>query len=286
MQVLLLGASGLLGTDMRSEVQSRGWSVADPRIDVSNPEDVARVSLGEYGRFDWIVNCAGYTHVDRAEDEQDEAALVNSLGPAYLAQACHMMGARLLHFSTDYVFDGACAEPYDEDAAPRPLSVYGRTKWDGELAVGPAAIVARTAWLFGPGGACFAKKIAAAWLSGAELRVVSDQTGSPSYTAEVARMAADLVAMGAAPGVYHLAGSEPMSWHAFATACLSTYQEVHGPNGHPVEIRAIETADWPTPARRPPNSGLRSSRLAALGVRPHMPIADALREFWARTGPL
>lgn len=278
----------MLGHDVLPELRARGWEpvaldLAD--LDLTDPAAVARLSSGEFGRdVTWCVNCAAYTAVDRAEEEKDAAHAVNALAAGYVAQACALAGVRVLHMSTDFVFDGEASEPYTETAAPNPLGTYGRTKLEGEEAVlagGRAAIVVRTAWLYGPGGKCFPKTIAAAWDAGEPLRVVGDQIGNPTYTRDLARVLADLIEKGPPGGVYHAAGPDAMSWHAFSRLSLRVYAERSG-NVKPIEIEEIRTSDRPTPARRPKYSALSFAKCASLGIAPMRPTAAALREFWSR----
>jgi dTDP-4-dehydrorhamnose reductase len=281
---IVLGAAGMLGGDVVTELTGRGWQavpldMAD--LDLTDPVQVARISSGEFGKPDWCVNCAAYTAVDRAEDERDAAYAVNALAPGYVAQTCRMAGIRMLHISTDFVFDGSAAEPYDENAQPNPLGVYGHTKLEGEEAAA-GAVIARTAWLYGPRGACFPKTMARAWEAGKSLRVVADQQGNPTYTADLARVLVDLIDRDVPAGVYHTAGVDTMSWHRFAEVALQTLAEVKG-IGRPVEIQPISTDDWPTPARRPHYSALSFAKCASLGIAPMRPTSEALREFWLRS---
>ncbi|HWA83683.1 MAG TPA: dTDP-4-dehydrorhamnose reductase [Fimbriimonadaceae bacterium] len=282
---LVVGADGMLGTDLAAELRSRGHEVATPsldQLDIADPESVVRI--GELGGFDWVVNCAAYTAVDKAETETREATEVNHLGAGYLAGAVRSVGAKLIHVSTDFVFDGKAAEPYREDAPTHPLGVYGRTKRDGEEAVlanNANALIVRTAWLYGPNGNSFPRTIIRAHRAGKALRVVADQTGCPTYTADLARVLVDLAERNAFPGIYHAVGPEAMTWHEFAGRAVRTWQRTHGePEG--VEIEPIKTEDWPTPAARPKYSVLSTAKIAELGIAPMRPVDEALNEFCLR----
>jgi dTDP-4-dehydrorhamnose reductase len=290
LNVLVVGASGMLGSDLVSELQGRGHEVAGPssrELDITDPTSVARLAAGEFGEFEWLINCAAYTAVDRAEAEVDQAIALNALAPGYLARACALSGKKLLHVSTDFVFDGEAGEPYTEEAPTNPLGVYGRTKRQGEeavLATGPF-LVCRTAWLYGPRGHCFPKTMIKAWIAEKPLRVVSDQFGNPTFTGDLARVLGDLVERDPFPGIYHTAGPEVLDWREFAVRTLEAYQEVTQQtlDRNPRElVSAIATADWPTPAKRPPFSALSFEKAAALGVAPMRPVHDALRDFVRR----
>jgi dTDP-4-dehydrorhamnose reductase len=285
LKAIVLGSEGMLGRDVVAALTALGrppvaLDIAD--LDLTDPSAVARIASGEFGEASWCVNCAAYTAVDRAEEERDAAYTVNAVAPGYVAQACLAAGMRLLHISTDFVFDGEAREPYDEDAAPNPLGVYGKSKLEGEEAViGRGALVVRTAWLYGPHGKCFPKAMLNAWKAGRTLRVVADQFGCPTYTAELARVVADLMETEAPAGIYHAAGAEIMSWHVFAQTALNAYADLHGEGPAPV-IEAIRTEDWPTLVRRPKFSALSFAKCTALGIAPMRPTADCLRDFWSR----
>ena len=279
----------MLGSDLLPVLLERGHGAIAPssaEFDITDPSSVARIPAGEFGRLDWCINCAAYTAVDKAETERREATELNAIGPGYLAKACASEGCRLVHISTDFVFDGSAQEPYDEDAPTNPLGVYGRTKLDGEISVQEAhsnAIVLRTSWLYGPNGNSFPKTMIRAWEAGKDLRVVADQIGNPTYTGDLARTIADVVEKDPFPGVYHATGPESMSWCDFANLILETWKQTAG-NEKPVDITPIATADWPTPAKRPAYSVLNNAALQRLGVAPMRPVKEALAEFCSRLG--
>lgn len=286
--ILVTGGSGMLGTDLREVLTERGLTIQAPtsqELDITNPESVAGIAVERWGAVDWLINCAAYTAVDRAESEPEQAAALNTLGPAFLAQACALKGIRFVHVSTDFVFDGTGDGPYREDAPTNPLGVYGRTKRDGEegvLAHAPQSVIVRTAWLYGAHGACFPKTMIRAWLAGKSLRVVGDQIGNPTHTLELARVLADVVAKRPDGGIYHAAGPDAMSWHRFALDALEAFHEVTGVAPHPIAIESIRTEDWPTPTQRPANSTLDFSKLGALGIAPMASERESLRNFVVR----
>jgi dTDP-4-dehydrorhamnose reductase len=277
----------MLGTDMCAELPMRGHEFVHPspeELDLTNPESVAKVAAGDFGTFDWCINCAAYTFVDKAETEQQLAHEVNALGPSYLAKACAISGVKLLHVSTDFVFDGEGTRPYLENDPTNPLGAYGRTKWEGEQAVlagHPNSIIARTAWLYGPNGNSFPKTMIRAWEAGKTLRVVGDQVGCPTYTADLARVLCELVEKNAFPGIYHTTGPDSMSWHEFAMLTLEEWANVNG-KPTPAPIESIRTEDWPTPTKRPKYSVLSFAKTAALGIAPMRPAREAVTDFCER----
>lgn len=268
MRILLLGADGMLGCEVRSACESAGWEVFAPSLaefDLTDPMASARLASGEWGDFDWCVNCAAYTAVDQAESEKDLCFAVNALGVAYLSSACATKQIRLLQISTDFVFDGEKDGLYTEDDAPNPLGVYGLSKWEGEKAAlrHEANIVVRTAWLFGPHGKNFPKTIIAAFKAGKKLRVVNDQFGCPTYAPDLAKVLVQIMEKGLPGGIYHACGPEMMSWHEFAVRAVRAYLKSVGSDEDPA-IEGIPSSDWPTAAKRPKMSGLACGKLTSI----------------------
>ncbi len=286
MKILVIGGSGMLGSDLCEDLRARGHEVQAPSstdFDITDPDTSARLALSR-GSYDWCLNCAAYTAVDKAETEIRTATELNAFGPGYLAGACSVAAIKLLHLSTDFVFDGRTAAPYTEDDETSPLGVYGRTKRDGELAVLSShsnSLIVRTSWLYGLNGRCFPKTMIAAWEGGKTLRVVSDQTGCPTYTVDLARTVTDLVERNAYPGIYHACGPTVTNWHAFAVSAVATWKDKTG-DSRPIEIEPIPTGAYPTPATRPHYSVLNTAKVRDLGIAPMRPLADALKEFAAR----
>jgi dTDP-4-dehydrorhamnose reductase len=220
--------------------------------------------------YDVVVNCAAWTAVDDAETHEAEAFAVNATGAANLARATAAAGARLVHVSTDYVFDGAATEPYPEDAPVRPRSAYGRTKAAGEWAVraeAPDAVVVRTAWLYGAGGRCFPKTIARAAGQRDRLSVVDDQTGQPTWTVDLADLVVRLMAARAPGGIYHGTSSGQVTWWGFA-------REVVAAAGLATPVDTTTSAAYQLPAPRPAYSVLGHDRLREVGVEPIGDWAD------------
>lgn len=288
MRLFLLGGGGLLGTEIVSRAHLAGVEAVAPSMaefDITDPMSSARLAAGEYGSFDWIVNCAAYTAVDLAESEPDAAFAANALAPGYLSKASAALGAAFMQISTDFVFDGLKRTPYAPTDKVNPLSVYGRSKLAGEeaaLAGNPQACVIRTAWLFGPNAKCFPRTIIQAWLAGKSLRVVSDQIGSPTYARDLASTIIAACVAKLQPGTYHAAGLDVCSWHELAVRSISAYCEVY--ELQMPHIDAVSTDMWPTPASRPPYSALDSSDLAKLGLLKMRPLAESLYELVCELG--
>jgi dTDP-4-dehydrorhamnose reductase len=286
MHVLVVGGSGMLGSDLRVELALRGHQVVAPsheEFDVADPVSSGRILVEEFGHFDLCVNCAAYTAVDKAESEVRAATELNCIAPGYLAHACNSAKVRLIHLSTDFVFDGKSSEPYTEDCQVHPIGVYGRSKEGGErevLQTHFGAIVVRTSWLFGPNGVSFPRTMIRAWKAGKKLRVVSDQIGRPTHSAELARVIVDIAERDLFPGVYHAVGPEAMAWNEFADRAIRAYARFHKLDS-PIEIEPILTADWPTPAKRPHYSVLSTAKLEATGVLPQRPLDESLDDFVA-----
>ena len=212
-----------------------------------------------------VINCAAYTAVDRAEDEEAAADLVNRAGAANLAEASAAAGARMVHFSTDFVFDGSKKSPYLEDDPPNPLSVYGRTKLAGEEAVrraGPNHLILRTAWLFGPHGPNFVKTILRVARERDELNVVDDQTGSPSCALDLAQALPRILEKNLR-GTFHLVNQGRATWYGLAREALRL-------SGSRTRVNPITSDQYPTKAVRPAYSVLSGARLEreGIGLRP------------------
>lgn len=270
----------MLGSDLMQLLTAEGKEakgLTHAELDVTNPEDIAKLSTGEFGEPDWIVNCTAYTAVDNAETETREATELNTIAPGYLATAAEQLGAKFIHISTDFVFDGNATKPYREDAPTNPLGAYGRTKRDGEEAVmgnNQNALIVRTAWLYGPNGNSFPKTMIKAHLAGRQLKVVADQTGCPTYTADVAQFIVERIDKNDFPGIYHCVGHEAMTWRDFAIQAIEAYQRANGQNIS-VDIEPIKTEDWPTPAQRPKYSVLADTKT---DFKPRT-VYEALAEF-------
>ncbi|WP_275002765.1 dTDP-4-dehydrorhamnose reductase [Promicromonospora iranensis] len=274
---MVLGAAGMLGQDMAAAAVAAGHEVTGLRRFDLDITDAAATRAAVAG-YDVVVNCAAWTAVDDAETHEADAFAVNATGAANLARATAASGARLVHVSTDYVFDGGATEPYREDAPVRPRSAYGRTKAAGEWAVraeAPDALVVRTAWLYGAGGRCFPRTIARVAGERDRLSVVDDQTGQPTWTADLADLVVRLVAAEAPGGIYHGTSSGEVTWWGFA-------REVVAASGHVTPVDATTSAAYQLPAPRPAYSVLGHDRLREIGVEP---IGD-WAERWKSAAPV
>ncbi len=258
--VLIAGSRGQLGLELLRARWPEGFRIVGvdvEDIDIADAASVARTFVEH--RPSVVINAAAYTAVDRAESEPDKAFAVNEGGAHNLAQACAIDDIPLIHISTDYVFDGTKPEPYVESDATAPLSVYGRSKLEGEIAVLEALarhLILRTSWLYSAFGSNFVKTMLKLSERG-EVRVVADQMGTPTSAADLATVIVRLVpaalAGTAAWGTYHAANSGWTSWHGFAQRI---FDDLRRRTGREVALTPIATADYPTPARRPANSRL------------------------------
>ena len=267
MKILLLGRNGQVGWELERSLAPLGEVTSLGRADL-DLRDAARIREAVRAAGpDAIVNAAAYTAVDKAESERDAAFAVNAAAPGVLAEEARREGAFLVHYSTDYVFDGAKATPYVEDDATNPLNVYGASKLAGERAIaatGCRHLILRTSWVYGPRGSNFMLTMLRLARERAELRVVDDQVGAPTSSSAIARATASALARAIRSpelaGLYHLAAAGETSWCGFARAI---FQQA----GVATPVVPIRTEEYPTPARRPRNSRLDCSRLRnALGV--------------------
>src|SRR5712692_6169846 len=270
MRILLTGAGGQLGRDLQKSLNGHDLRAFDHTgLDVADREAVLR--MVQQVRPQWIINAAAFNDVDGAETMTKAAFAINGAGPGHLAEAAAAIGASIVHVSSDYVFDGTKGTAYTEDGPPSPLSVYARSKFEGERRVlesGVSACVLRTAWLYGVHGKNFVRAILAAAARGGPLKVVADQVGSPTATADLAQAIAQLLQT-PARGLFHVANGGACSRFEFAQAI------VHGS----VEVLPITTEEAARPARRPANSSLTSIRWRQAGLRPLRSWNSALDAF-------
>jgi len=267
-----LGAAGQLGSELAR--LEPAWATTHPELPID--DEVALRAAFRERRPAIVFNCAAYNAVDRAEEESELAFRANAQGPSYVATLCRQYGSRLVHFSTNFVFDGELARPYVESDSAIPLSVYGRSKLQGEINVLdalPSALVIRTSALYGHRGAemqggSFPSRIVQRASEGKPVRVVSDQKVNPTYARELAMRAVDLAGDGMS-GIVHVVGGGCCSWYEFAAEILEAA-------GVSAAVEPVASADYPTRARRPLNGCLASER-----VGPLRPWREALRD-WAR----
>jgi dTDP-4-dehydrorhamnose reductase len=273
MRALVAGREGQLARALAPAFAGAGWHVSAlgrGSLDLAGPASAIAEAVRAEAP-DLVVNAAAYTAVDRAETEPAAAMAVNRDGAAVLAAAAALVGAPVLHVSTDYVFDGAKGEPYAEGDAPAPTGAYGRSKLEGEgavLAANPRSMVLRTSWVCSATGHNFLRTMLRLAEARDEVSVVDDQRGAPTFAADLAeavlRAAPRLMASrpgDEAFGVFHLSGAPDTTWHGFAAAVFAGAAA----RGHRAPaLRAIPTSAYPTPTRRPADSRLDCSRIAAV----------------------
>jgi dTDP-4-dehydrorhamnose reductase len=289
MKLLVLGARGQVGYELCRRGWPAGYAVSAfdrDRVDIASRAAVFQAITSEQPGI--VINAAAYTAVDRAESEPEAAWAGNCTGPANLAAACAEAGIPLVHISTDYVFDGTKSGPYREDDPVAPLGVYGQSKEAGDRAVRealPEHVILRTAWVYSAHGHNFVRTMLRLAGERPVLRVVADQTGSPTSAAEIAAAIAAVVRQLDAGnrqwGTYNFTGGGAVTWHGFAEAI---FNEAAQWRGVPPRVDAIATADYPTPARRPANSVLDCTKIGeAFGIRPRPwreALVDVIREIY------
>lgn len=287
MKILVFGRQGQLARALDESLAEMSPAfVARPECDLTEPGAASRWIVES--QPDLVINASAYTAVDLAESDPEGAIRLNSEAPVEIAAAAHTIGAPIFHVSTDYVFDGQLDRAYREDDATSPLGEYGRSKLAGEIAVAdanPRHLILRTSWLISPWGSNFVRTILAVAEQRVELTVVDDQVGTPTSALDLAQAIKAVVdcprrTLTETPwGTYHVAGTGKASWFDVARA---TMQEAEVNGLRSVPVRAIASADWPTPARRPANSMLDSSRFRAAFdfTMPHW--RESLREIVSR----
>ena len=268
MNILVTGANGQLGTEIRnlSEGMGHHFIFSDVSevpgretvyLDITNPDAIRIVCRSE--DVDVIVNCAAYTDVARAEDDIDFAALLNHTAPGHLATVAREIGATLIHISTDYVFHGDASVPYREEDVPQPLGVYGATKLQGEEAVrasGCKYLIFRTAWLYSPYGKNFVKTVRRLTAEKPEMKCVFDQVGTPTYAADLAALILKVIAEDQLDktGIYHFTDEGVISWYDFAKAIAAL-------SGNTCDIRPCHSDEFPSKAARPHYSVLDKTKV-------------------------
>ena len=281
-KVAVFGSEGQLGVELVTIFRARGHEVngfSRRDVDISDAAQVEAklVSIDA----DAVLNAAAYNKVDVAETEPQAAYAINGLAVRNLAVACRQLDARLVHFSTDYVFDGMTGRPYREDDAVRPLSAYGVSKLAGELyaqAYCDSALVVRTSGVFGPAGrrtpgGNFVESMLRVALKNQPIRVVQDHVASPTYAPELARATADLVERGET-GIFHVGGGEPISWFDYAA-------KIFAKAGLSPELKPTNEREYRTAARRPKFSALENARLIGAGVAAPPSLDEQLDRYFA-----
>jgi dTDP-4-dehydrorhamnose reductase len=280
-RILVTGGRGMLAHAFQRVLDARGLQatfLSRVECDITNPGAVRGVF--DDLRPTLLINCAAYTEVDQAEKEPELANQINGLGPGILAVACAKLATSLVHFSTDYVFDGSSTRPWRTDDPVNPQSAYGRSKLLGERAIaengGALTLIVRTAWLYGPDGPNFVQTMLNAARAGKALTVVNDQVGSPTYTVDLAEATLDLLDSDRGDGIFHVTNSGQTTWYDFAGAIFEEW-------GLSPRLRPITTDEWermkPGTAKRPAYSVLEMERFEHLVGRQMRPWRDALRAF-------
>ena len=267
MKLLISGADGQLGLALARRLRGEHQVVALSRDGFDLADAATCREALQRERPDALLNCAAYTAVDRAESEPDAARAINAEGPRHLAQSCRDLGIFLVHFSTDYVFDGNATRAYVETDAPAPSSVYGQTKLDGERAISeinPAHLILRLSWVYGNDGTNFYKTMLRLASDRPVLRVVADQAGVPNFAADLADAVAcalgrPLTELVSRSGLYHVSSTGPTTWRDFAHEIV-----VGAGLNDRVTVESISTSDYPTAARRPAFSVLDATRFATV----------------------
>ena len=259
MRILLTGRNGQVGWELERALPALGDVIATDRstLDIADPDAIRRVI--RESKPDIIVNAAAYTAVDKAESEPEFATLVNGVAPGLLAEEAKRQGALLVHYSTDYVFDGEKRSPYTEDDAPNPISHYARTKLEGERAIAASGcrhLILRTSWVYGPRAANFYQIILRKAQAGEPMRMVDDQTSVPTPSGFVAEHTKALLDKDAS-GVLHLVPSGQATRYEFAREVVKTLRSAS-------HVEAARTEEFPAPARRPRFSVLDNGKAAAL----------------------
>jgi dTDP-4-dehydrorhamnose reductase len=295
-KILLTGKNGQLGWELQRALASLGNVTALDRVDFDLTNVAAIRRTLQDLRPDIIINPAAYTAVDKAESDPESAMAVNGIAPGILAAEAQNLGAVLVHYSTDYVFDGSKPAPYSEDDLPNPQSVYGRTKLAGEQAIratGCKHLILRTSWVYGVHGGNFVKTILRLANERSELRIVADQFGAPTWARDLAQATASALGSwqernwdGSLSGLYHLTAAGQTSWHHYAEEIVRLARGYDANlAAKQLDILAIASQEYPVPAKRPSNSVLANDKINQMfGIK--LPswqdsLAACMRELYA-----
>jgi len=275
MRVLVTGVKGQLGYDVVNELMQRGHEAVGVDIEEMDITDADAVSKGiEDAEVQAVIHCAAYTAVDAAEDNEAVCRKVNAGGTENIAKVCGRLGLKMIYISTDYVFDGEGERPWEPDDERDPLSIYGRTKCEGELAVEKYVekfYIVRIAWVFGVNGKNFVKTMLNLGKTKDEINVVYDQFGSPTYTYDLARLLVDM-AESDKYGRYHATNEGTCTWYEFT-------QEIFRQAGIKIKINPVSSDEFPAKAKRPHNSRMNKDKLEANGFARLPAWQDALERY-------
>jgi len=281
MRVLVTGVKGQLGHDVVLECEKRNIEAIGVDIDEMDITDKAAVEkVITEAQVDSVIHCAAYTAVDAAEDNEDLCRKVNSYGTRYIAEVCKKLDIKMMYFSTDYVFDGQGHKPWQPEDERKPLNVYGQTKYEGELAVEELLqkyFILRISWVFGVNGKNFVKTMLRLGKEKGAVNVVNDQIGSPTYTADLARLVVDMIQTDKY-GVYHATNEGFCSWYEFAC-------EIFRQAGmSDVKVTSVDSTAFPVKAMRPKNSRMSKDKLDASGFKRLPAWQDALKRYLEQIG--
>ncbi len=270
MKTLILGAKGMLGHELAKaflDFKPFLWDMEE--IDITNETQVNE-KISDLAP-ELIINAAAYTNVDACETNEELATKVNGQAVGYLANVAAKLGATLVHYSTDYVFDGSSKEGYKEDDEPNPINAYGRSKLEGELRVQRSELrdwyIIRTAWLYGKDGKNFVETMLGLAEKGEPIKVIDDQVGSPTYAVDLAQATRDLIESKKPSGIYHRTNSGQTSWHGFAKEIFEVFSALGGSasgGNKQVNLSPCATSEYPLPAQRPAFSVLQSTKLETM----------------------
>lgn len=263
--IWLIGSKGMLGTELRLLLEGGGLEYigTDSEVDIASFRDLEGFAGAQTGRIDWIVNCAAYTNVDKAEDESELARKINADGPRNIGRLAAGIGAKVVHVSTDYVFDGNGKRPWREDDPADPAGAYGRTKREGEKALleeCDESYIVRTAWLYGKYGKNFVATMLRLMREKTEIGVVSDQRGTPTWARDLASALISVMTVPDVPfGIYHYTGGGETTWYDFAVEIHRLGRSL-GLLGRDCVINPLSTDEYPAKVRRPAYSVLDTGK--------------------------
>ncbi len=279
LKILLLGGTGLLGSEIKSLLELKGHDVVDPShrlLDVSNIE-LLNQFFDDNKSFDWCINSTAYARVDLAEKETEEANLLNGTVPGHLAQLCSSNNVRFLHLSTDYVFNGEKRDLYTEEDSVDPINVYGKSKLNGEIAVlqsNPDAIIARTSLLFGIKKPSFFQALIENIHEQESFDAVDDIYACPTFAPDLAKRLIEMMEKDIPGGIYHVTGTECLSRYEIGIIAHKLYLENF--RNKPFEVVPISAESWKVPARRPKYTGLSNEKLNSIGISKAEPFEKNL----------
>jgi dTDP-4-dehydrorhamnose reductase len=281
MKIIILGGKGQLGKEFENFLKDKAeiYSFSHLELDVLNQELLIK-KIQEI-KPEVVINCSAYTKVDKAEEEKEECIKVNAIGAKNVSYASYKVGAKVIYFSTDYIFDGEKESPYTELDSPNPISTYGRSKLLGEIYTSkhnPNHLILRISWLYGINGRNFVKTIIKKAKEEKELKIVSDQKGSPTYTLDVVKQTWELIKKDKV-GIYHSANQGETSWYEFAKKIIEKLKIN-------VKISPIKTGEYPALAKRPKYSVLDNHLLKLEGINIMRDWETALNEFLDNYGTL